>query len=75
MRREGYELTVGKPQVLTREINGRVHEPVERVAIDVPEEFLGVVTQLVACARAGWRQMVNHGTGWVRLEFWSRPGA
>jgi GTP-binding protein len=69
MRREGYELTVGKPQVVTREIDGRVHEPVERVSIDVPDEYLGVVTQLFGLRRARMEQMVNHGTGWVRLEY------
>ncbi len=69
MRREGFELTVGQPQVLTREIDGRVHEPVERVAIDVPEEYVGVVTQLLALRRGRMEQMVNHGTGWVRMEY------
>jgi GTP-binding protein len=69
MRREGFELTVGKPQVVTRMIDGKVHEPVERVAIDVPEEFLGVVTQLLALRKGRLEQMVNHGTGWVRLEY------
>ena len=69
MRREGYELTVGKPQVVTREIDGRVHEPVERVSIDVPDEYLGVVTQLFGLRKARMEQMVNHGTGWVRLEY------
>jgi len=69
LRREGFELTVGKPQVLTREINGKLHEPVERVAIDVPEDYLGVVTQLVALRKGRMVQMVNHGTGWVRMEF------
>ncbi len=68
MRREGYELTVGKPQVLTREIYGKVHEPVERVAIDVPEEYVGVVTQLLALRKGRMESLVNHGTGWVRLE-------
>jgi len=68
MRREGFELTVGKPQVVTREIDGRLSEPVERVAIDVPEEFLGVVTQLLALRRGRLQQLVNHGTGWVRME-------
>jgi GTP-binding protein len=68
MRREGFELTVGKPQVVTREINGKLHEPVERLAIDIPEDFLGVVTQLLALRKARMEQMVNHGTGWVRLE-------
>jgi GTP-binding protein len=69
MRREGFELTVGKPQVVTREIDGKLHEPVERVAIDVPEDFLGVVTQLVALRKGRLEQMVNHGTGWVRMEY------
>ena len=69
MRREGFELTVGKPQVVTREIDGKRHEPVERVAIDVPEDFLGVVTQLVALRKGRLEQMVNHGTGWVRMEY------
>ncbi|HEX6567729.1 MAG TPA: translational GTPase TypA [Acidimicrobiales bacterium] len=68
MRREGFELTVGKPQVLTREIDGRVHEPVDRVTVDVPEEYLGVVTQLLALRRGRMEQIINHGTGWVRLE-------
>jgi GTP-binding protein len=69
MRREGFELTVGQPQVLTREINGRLHEPVERLAIDVPEEYVGVVTQLLALRKGRLEQMVNHGTGWVRMEY------
>ena len=69
MRREGFELTVGQPQVLTREIDGRIHEPVERVAIDVPEDYVGVVTQLLALRRGRMEQMVNHGTGWVRMEY------
>ncbi len=68
MRREGFELTVGKPQVVTRTIGGRLHEPVERLAIDVPAEYLGVVTQLLMQRRARLEQTVNHGTGWVRLE-------
>jgi GTP-binding protein len=69
MRREGFELTVGKPQVVTREIEGRVHEPVERLAIDVPEEYVGVVTQLLALRKGRLEQMVNHGTGWVRMDY------
>ncbi len=69
MRREGYELTVGKPQVVTREVDGKVHEPVERLTIDAPEEFLGPVTQLLAARRGRMEQMTNHGTGWVRMEF------
>jgi GTP-binding protein len=69
MRREGFELTVGQPQVLTREIDGRVHEPVERLAIDVPDDYVGVVTQLLALRKGRLEQMVNHGTGWVRMEY------
>ncbi len=69
MRREGFELTVGQPQVLTREIDGRTHEPVERLAIDVPEDYVGVVTQLLALRKGQLEQMVNHGTGWVRMEY------
>ncbi|HZU71878.1 MAG TPA: translational GTPase TypA [Acidimicrobiales bacterium] len=69
LRREGFELTVGKPQVVTRSENGRIYEPVERVSIDVPEDFLGVVTQLLALRKGRLSDMVNHGTGWVRLEY------
>jgi GTP-binding protein len=69
MRREGFELTVGKPQVVTREIDGILHEPIERLSIDVPEDFLGVVTQMLALRRGRMENMVNHGTGWVRLDF------
>ncbi len=69
MRREGFELTVGKPQVVTREVDGAVHEPVERVVIDVPEEHMGAVTQLLAARKGRMDQMVNHGTGWVRLDY------
>jgi GTP-binding protein len=69
MRREGYELTIGKPEVLVREIDGKRHEPVERVAIDVPEEYVGVVTQLLALRKGRMQQMVNHGTGWARMEY------
>jgi GTP-binding protein TypA/BipA len=69
MRREGYELTVGKPQVVTREIDGAVHEPFERLSIDVPEDYVGVVTQLLGLRKGRMEQMVNHGTGWVRLEY------
>ena len=69
MRREGFEMTVGQPQVLTREIDGKVNEPVERLAIDVPEDYVGVVTQLLALRKARLEQMVNHGTGWVRMEY------
>jgi GTP-binding protein len=68
MRREGFELTVGKPQVVTREIGGTLHEPVERVAIDAPEEYLGVITQLLALRKGRLENMVNHGTGWIRME-------
>jgi GTP-binding protein len=69
MRREEFELTVGKPQVMTKELDGKVHEPVERVAIDVPEEYIGVVTQLIALRKGSLTQMVNHGTGWARMEY------
>jgi GTP-binding protein TypA/BipA len=69
MRREGFELTVGKPQVVVREIDGRTHEPVERMTIDVPEDYVGVVTQLLALRRGRMEQMVNHGTGWVRMDY------
>src|SRR4051812_28934753 len=69
MRRGGFELTVGKPQVVTREGNGAGHEPVERVSIDIPEDFLGVTTQLLALRKGRMEQMVNHGTGWVRVEY------
>ena len=69
MRREGYELTVGKPQVVTREIAGKVHEPVERMTIDVPEEHMGAVTQLMGVRKGRMDNMSNHGSGWVRMEF------
>ena len=69
MRREGYELTVGRPTVVTREIDGKLHEPVERLTIDVPEEYLGVVTTLLALRKGRLEQMTNHGTGWIRLDF------
>ncbi|QIK84040.1 translational GTPase TypA [Sanguibacter sp. HDW7] len=69
MRREGFELTVGKPQVVTKKIDGKVHEPIERMTIDVPEEFLGAVTQLMAQRKGRMEIMSNHGTGWVRMEF------
>jgi GTP-binding protein len=69
MRREGYEMTVGKPQVVTREIGGKIHEPFERLTIDAPEEHLGTITQLLAVRKGRMEQMVNHGTGWVRMEF------
>jgi GTP-binding protein len=69
MRREGFELTVGKPEVLIKQVDGKRHEPVERVAIDIPEEYIGVVTQLLALRKGRLQQMVNHGTGWARLEY------
>ena len=69
MRREGFELTVGKPQVVTRVVDGKVHEPMEHMTIDVPEEYLGAVTQLMAARKGRMEQMSNHGTGWVRMEF------
>jgi GTP-binding protein len=69
MRRESFELTVGKPQVVTRVIDGQVHEPVEHLAIDAPEEYIGVITQLLALRKGSLEQMVNHGTGWVRMEY------
>ena len=69
MRRESFELTVGKPEVLTRTIDGKLHEPVERLTVDVPEEHLGTVTQLMGTRKGRMEQMVNHGTGWVRLEY------
>jgi GTP-binding protein len=69
MRREGFELTVGKPEVLVRDLDGKPHEPVERVAVDVPEEYIGVVTQLLALRKGRLQQMVNHGTGWARMDY------
>ena len=69
MRREGFELTVGKPQVVTRLVDGKVHEPMENMTIDVPEEHLGAVTQLLAGRKGRMATMSNHGTGWVRMEF------
>ncbi|MBJ7530146.1 MAG: translational GTPase TypA [Nocardioides sp.] len=69
MRREGFELTVGKPQVVTKEVDGKVHEPVERLTIDAPEEYLGTITELLASRKGRMEQMTNHGTGWVRMEF------
>jgi GTP-binding protein len=68
MRREGFELTVGKPQVVVRQVDGKVHEPVERVSVDVPEEYVGVLTQLFALRKGRMENMVNHGTGWVRMD-------
>jgi GTP-binding protein len=69
MRREGYELTVGKPQVVIKHIDGKVHEPVERLTIDAPDEYLGTITELMATRKGRMEQMTNHGTGWVRMEF------
>ncbi|MEJ5866536.1 translational GTPase TypA [Pseudokineococcus sp. 5B2Z-1] len=69
MRRENFELTVGKPQVVTREIEGKLHEPVEHLTVDAPEEYLGAITQLLAVRKGRMEQMSNHGTGWVRMEF------
>jgi GTP-binding protein len=69
MRREGFELTVGKPQVVTRVVDGKVHEPMERLTVDIPEDYLGVVTQLMALRKGRMEQMVNHGTGWIRIEY------
>jgi GTP-binding protein len=69
MRREGFELTVGKPQVVTKEIDGKLCEPVEHLTIDIPEDFMGVVTQLLALRKGRLENMVNHGTGWVRMEY------
>ena len=74
MRREGFELTASQPRVLTREVDGKLCEPVERLAIDVPEEYVGVVTQMLALRKGRMEQMVNHSTGWVRLDY-LRPGA
>ena len=69
MRREGFELTVGKPQVVTKKVDGKVHEPFEHLTIDAPEEYLGAVTQLLAARKGRMESMTNHGTGWVRMEF------
>jgi len=69
MRREGFELTVGKPQVVTKKVNGKTHEPFEHMTIDSPEEHLGAITQLMAARKGRMEGMVNHGTGWVRMEF------
>jgi GTP-binding protein len=69
MRREGFELTVGQPRVLTQEIDGKIHEPVERLTIDVPEDYVGVITQMLALRKGRLEQMTNHGTGWVRMEY------
>ncbi len=72
MKREGFELTVGKPQVVTKMIDGKLNEPMERLTIDAPEEYLGVITQLMALRKGRMEQMVNHGTGWIRLD-WRVP--
>jgi GTP-binding protein len=69
MRREGFELTVGKPQVVTKLIEGKIHEPVERLTVDAPEEYLGPITQLLAVRKGRMETMTNHGTGWIRMEF------
>jgi GTP-binding protein TypA/BipA len=69
MRREGFEITVGKPQVVTRLIDGKVHEPMESLTIDVPSEYQGVVIQLLALRKGRLDQMVDHGTGWIRMEY------
>ena len=69
MRREGYELTVGKPQVVTKVIDGKVHEPVERLTVDAPEEHMGAITQLLSTRKGRMENMVNHGTGWVRMDW------
>jgi GTP-binding protein TypA/BipA len=69
MRREGFELTVGKPQVVTRLVDGKVHEPVERLTIDAPSDFQGVIIQLLALRKGRLEQMVDHGTGWIRMEY------
>jgi GTP-binding protein len=69
MRREGYELTVGRPNVVTREIDGKLHEPVERLTVDCPDEYLGTVTSLLAVRKGRMENLTNHGTGWIRLDF------
>ena len=69
MRREGFELTVGKPQVVTRLINGKTHEPMERMTIDTPSDYQGVIIQLMALRKGRLEQMVDHGTGWTRMEY------
>jgi len=69
MRREGFELTVGKPQVVVKQVDGKVHEPYEHLTIDSPEEYLGAITQLLAARKGRMEGMSNHGTGWVRMEF------
>ncbi len=69
MRREGFEMTVGKPQVVTRVIKDKVNEPMERMSVDTPEEYVGVITQMLALRKGRMEQMINHGTGWVRMEY------
>jgi GTP-binding protein len=69
MRREGFELTVGKPEVVTKEIDGKLHEPIERMTIDSPEEHLGAITQLMASRKGRMETMTNHGSGWIRMEW------
>ena len=69
MRREGFELTVGKPQVVTKKVDGATHEPFEALTIDAPEEFVGAITQLLASRKGRMDNMSNHGTGWVRMDF------
>jgi GTP-binding protein len=69
MRREGFELTVGKPQVVVKQVGGKVHEPYEHLTIDAPEDYLGAITQLLAARKGRMEGMSNHGTGWVRMEF------
>jgi GTP-binding protein len=69
MRREGFELTVGNPHVVTRQLDGKLCEPLERMSVDVPEEYVGVITQMLAMRKGRMEQMVNHGTGWVRMEY------
>jgi GTP-binding protein len=69
MKREGFELTVGKPQVVTKMVDGKLQEPMERLSIDAPEEYLGVITQLMALRKGRMEQMVNHGTSWIRLDY------
>jgi GTP-binding protein len=69
MRREGFELTVGKPEVVTKMVDGKLHEPMERLTIDAGEDYLGVITQLMAARKGRLEQMTNHGTGWVRMDY------
>ncbi|MER5616233.1 MULTISPECIES: translational GTPase TypA [unclassified Streptomyces] len=69
MRREGFELTVGKPEVVTKQVDGKTHEPIERMTIDSPEEHLGAITQLMATRKGRMETMTNHGSGWVRMEW------